>query len=289
MKHYNNMARQAGMTLIELTVVLLVLIGLAGLMIPYVSGFVSKTHDSTGTNNLAALNGTIQRFHTQFNSLPDDLHSLIETSTGTNPGTVYSELMNPNMLSPVTYTEDGTTGMVATEIPLMSLTSAGITSVYDMKDPTTNGSKTFDAGNAPVTVPMPSAGNAAAVTLAALNSGDRADIETHLATAFGRQATNFNSTCYDYIVMGVGQESEMTGRAIQEAPVHFAQNGDMGPDKRYNRFVSVFQVDKDNSTAGCSTNTEQAKFIGTAMIMMPNHIIGLAEEMDAAYANIAAK
>ena len=75
MKYYTKKARQAGMTLIELTVVLLVLIGLAGLMIPYVSGFVGKTHDSTGTNNLARLNGNFARFENEYMRQPDNLES----------------------------------------------------------------------------------------------------------------------------------------------------------------------------------------------------------------------
>ena len=64
MKHYKvkQYTRQAGMTLIELTVVLLVLIGLAGLLLPYVGGFMIKTHDSTGTYNSAALDNNIQRY-----------------------------------------------------------------------------------------------------------------------------------------------------------------------------------------------------------------------------------
>jgi len=291
------MARQAGMTLIELTVVLLVLIGLAGLMVPYVSGFVSKTHDSTGSNNLAALNNTIQRFHTQFNAMPDDLHSLVTTGSTT----IYPALMNPSMLTATTYTSDGVVGMLGPEVPLASLRNVGISSVYEMKDGTTNGSKTFDAGNASVIVPNPmTVAGAGTVDVAVLNAGDRTSVENHLATAFGRQLSDFDSACYDYVVMGVGQESELTGRAIQEAPVHFAQNGDMGPENNYNRFVAVFEVDKAmgliaaNATnalgsSGCAMGTEQAKFVGTAMIMMPNHIIGLAEELDSAYSNMAAK
>jgi type II secretory pathway pseudopilin PulG len=302
MKYYNVKARQAGMTLIELTVVLLVLIGLAGLLIPYVSGFISRTHDSTGTNNLAALNNAIQRFQTQYNSFPDDLHSLIETGTTT----VYGDLMNTNMLTGTTYTEDGATTMAGTEVPLASLRRAGISSVFDMKTAANSTSATFDAGNASVTIPMPSSGSGNAVNVATLNAGDRFSIENHLATAFGRQVSDFDSTCYDYVVMGIGQESEMTGRVLQEAPIHFAQNGDMGPQNKYNRFVAVFQVDKlmaasaagtaqidaggaTEPTSGCKAGVEQAKFIGTAMVMMPNHIIGLAEELGTAYANMANK
>lgn len=292
MKHYNNLKSQAGMTLIELTVVLLVLIGLAGLLIPYVSGFISRTHDSTGTSNLAELNNTIQRFQVQYNSLPDDLHSLVDIN-----GAVYSELMNPTFLTAKTYTADAAAGMVEAETPLASLVNAGITSIYNMKDPAGNGSKTFDAGNTSVAVPNPMMGTAGTVDVAVLGAGDKGSIEGHLAYAFGNQVDAYDASCYDYVVMGIGQESEMTGRTMSDAPVHFAQNGDMGPDKKYNRFVAVFQVDKTMTSVvgvagtnkGCAAGTEQAKFIGTAMNMMPAHLTGLNAELGSAYSNMAAK
>ncbi|MCX8026056.1 MAG: prepilin-type N-terminal cleavage/methylation domain-containing protein, partial [Thermanaerothrix sp.] len=88
--------RQAGMTLIELTVVLLVLLGLAGLLIPYVTGFAEKTHDSTGTNNLAQLNQNIARFETQYMRSPDRLETLV---TGGN--IIYPKLMNPDLFGTV--------------------------------------------------------------------------------------------------------------------------------------------------------------------------------------------
>jgi len=295
------MARQAGMTLIELTVVLLVLIGLAGLMIPYVSGFVSKTHDSTGTSNLAQLNSTIQRYQGQYMSLPDDLHSLVENAASANANGIYDELMNPNFLTATTYSSDATMGVVLAEYPLSSLRMAGISSVYEMKDVTTNGSKTFDAGSASVNVPNPMMGGAASdVVLAVLNAGDKGSVEQHLADAFGGDINSYDSTCYDYVVMGVGQESQMSGRTLQDAPVHFAQNGDMGPDNKYNRFAAVFQVDKADSTiandpgglgvstGNCSDSAEFAKLVGSAMLMMPNHLFGLQDELNRSYSNIAA-
>ena len=84
MKNYKLSAikNQAGMTLIELTVVLLVLIGLAGLLIPYVSGFVGKTHDSTGTFNSAGLDNNIQRYITEKMRAPNNLESLVQTVAG---------------------------------------------------------------------------------------------------------------------------------------------------------------------------------------------------------------
>jgi len=283
------------MTLIELTVVLLVLIGLAGLMIPYVSGFIGKTHDSTGSSNLASLNGAIQRYQGQYMSLPDDLQSLVETG-GTD---IYSELMNTSFLTGTTYTNTAATMAVDGNYQLASLIAAGISSVYDMKVATGNGSKTFDAGNVSVAIPNPMMNNTNAATFAVLGAGDAGSVEAHLADSFGNKVTAYDSTCYDYIVMGVGQESQMTGRTIQDAPVHFAQNGDMGPEFKYNRFVAVFEVDKADATIAaapggsvdgnnCSASVEPAKLIGTAMLMMPSHLFGLAHELDHTYSNVAA-
>ncbi len=76
MKHYNNMARQAGMTLIELTVVLLILIGLAGLLVPYVGSFTQTTHDSTNSNNVAQLNNAMGRYVSEKNKIPPHVDTL---------------------------------------------------------------------------------------------------------------------------------------------------------------------------------------------------------------------
>ena len=299
MRHFNNKARQAGMTLIELTVVLLVLIGLAGLMIPYVSGFISRTHDSTGTNNLAALNNNIQRFQGEFMSLPDDMHTLVENSTNQ----IYGDLMNTSMLTVATYTSNASAGVQSTEAPLFSMRRAGMTKFVDMKDHLTNASKTFDAGNTSFPAPNPMMPAAGTLRLAKATKGDNTTIENHLADAFGLQQTEFNAGCNDYIVLGIGQESQLIGRTMSDAPIHFAQNGDMGPNNKYNRFVAVFEVDKadgstaitdadarDNgSTIDCGVTTQGAKFIGTAMIMMDGHLRGLAHEMNHTYTNIAAQ
>ena len=135
-------------------------------------------------------------------------------------------------------------------------------------------------------------------------------IEEHLADAFGRKASKFNATCNDYVILGIGQENEMVGKAMSEAPIHFAQNGNMGPDNRYNRFVAVFEVARQTGTPGalvgssqpvdeqgnnlaatdidCGATAHPARFIGTAMLMMPPHLWGLANAQGHTYANIAA-
>lgn len=62
--------KQVGMTLIELTVVLLILIGLAGLLIPYVGSFNEQTQDSTNSNNVTQLNNAFMRYVAEKGKLP---------------------------------------------------------------------------------------------------------------------------------------------------------------------------------------------------------------------------
>lgn len=303
MKHYNNMARQAGMTLIELTVVLLVLIGLAGLLIPYVSGFVSKTHDSTGTFNAAALDNNIQRYMAEKMKAPNNMESLISSTAGADAAgqcapanaaanTVYCKMMAPGFYA--------TTALTMPEV--MSLSGAGITSVYNMDNTTPDA--TFGSTGANEPTNLAAATPVARVNALAIANGFPEDltIEEHLAAAFERPATNFDSACYDYIAFGIGDKTDLIGSTMSTAPVHFASQGAMGPTNRYNRFVAIFQVDKVNaagiaSTPGgvadgneCSASVEPAKFIGAAMSMaaMSGHLWGTSHSLAHSYENIAA-
>jgi len=286
------MARQAGMTLIELTVVLLVLIGLAGLMIPYVSGFMSKTHDSTGTNNVAALNTAIYRFQGEKMRLPDGLQTLVEGGTGTNVDEIYLDMMNDAQF---TAEAIGMPGQ-------MSLSMAGIQTAYNMRDTDVSGSATFAAANTEVTIGM-------GTVMASLNPAT-AGSQANLQKAFGGVLSNYKD--YDgstgcavkYIAMGVGQESEMIGKTISEAPLHFASQGDMGPESKYNRFVVVLRVDDDNAasfdasgitlddgstgsaTQDCSAMVP-AQFVGSAMAMSQDHLFGLSHSLSHTYENMA--
>jgi type II secretory pathway pseudopilin PulG len=287
------------MTLIELTVVLLVLIGLAGLLIPYVSGFVGKTHDSTGSSNLANLDNTVQRYHTQFNGAPNNLEALINGAAATaaaapdcaaaTADTVYCKMMNPAFFA--TAQLDSTAAAGSPElIRFNSLNMAGITSLlYNNPD---TGNATFQS-----TLATPTTLAGAAHTIATVAAVGTGTIEDHMAAAFGRPVTNFDSTCYDYVAFGIGEGSSMTGRVMSTAPVHFAQNANMGPVNKYNRFIAVYQVDKNPAavaptatTSGCAAGTETAKFIGTAMAMGAGAgtLWGTARSLSHSYENMAA-
>jgi len=291
------MARQAGMTLIELTVVLLVLIGLAGLMIPYVSGFVSKTHDSTGSFNGAALDNNIQRYIGEKMVLPNRMESLINGVAGAGAAGgncdpagngavagVYCKMMNTGFYTTTT----------AAGPAMMSLSMAGITEVYEM-DPTTDNA-TFASTEATVT-PIVGA------TPLAIVATDGTSIESHLAAAFERNINDFDSACYDYVAFGIGDKTSLSGVTMSTAPVHFARSGAMGPANRYNRFVAIFKVDKENdgavaatpggvtsTTEFCSTTSDLAEYVGAAMSMgaASGHLWGTNHSLAHTYENIAA-
>ena len=276
-----NLKRQAGMTLIELTVVLLILIGLAGLLIPYVGSFVQKTHDSTNSANLSALNGAVLQYLQQTNKLPNNLETLtnataaaagspgvcstttistalfggpIVDGAGTTVGGlagVYCAMLDPSMFIPTTF--------AGASNQLNSLIKAGLTAVHDDSPAATN--KTFQAGVDPVTtnadnfyvavaanhIPFVTVAPMSAATAQANNNGVAVaipSVEQHLALALGGHESDYDATCYDYIAMGIGDHTKMIGTTITAAPVHFPEDATKGPTDYYNHYLAIIQVQK---------------------------------------------
>jgi len=240
-KYYTNKARQAGMTLIELTVVLLVLIGLAGLMIPYVSGFVTKTHDATGSDSLASLNSAIQRYDVQFLGQPAGYDSLMSSVTTATP-IIYSKLMNGD--DTTTLITD--TYLKVATIPQKSLSDVGISSVMLMDNTTSDA--TFAATGA--VEPIAATGDMALLALNVKNGTCPMSVmgciedDAELSDILGRSV---NTSANDYVIFGVGQDSAMVGKTVSEAPVHFAKTGAMSAANKYNRILAVYQVPKLNT------------------------------------------
>jgi type II secretory pathway pseudopilin PulG len=267
MKHYNNMTRQAGMTLIELTVVLLILIGLAGLLVPYVGSFTQTTHDSTNSNNVTQLNNAVGRYVTEKGHLPPHLDTLINSAdataaatgscTGATAGTVYCGLANPALFTPVTYT------IGTDDTAIESLTKSGINMA--VRNNPDNANKTFGTstgmiGLQPVGTPMMGYQVNDSEIFAEVAT-DGTSIENHLAKALGRDPMVYNSSCYDYIAMGLGDNNELIQSTAASSPVFFPQDATMGPAERYGHFIAILQVDNNNAGT-CSGTTEKAKFLG---------------------------
>jgi len=301
-KYYTNKARQAGMTLIELTVVLLVLIGLAGLMIPYVGSFVQKTSDSTSSNNLAQLNNATMRFTVDKNRLPHHLESLINdtaatvgTATGACVGAVIDEvycgLQNNAVFTATTYAA-GTD-----DIAIASLASSGLEMFVNSNPDTSD--KTFNSTTGMYYLPTQGPagdGSDEAGIFAVVNAGGAASARAHLADALGGAGMDYSTTCYDYIGFGIGDRNELIGNTMTSAPVTFPEDATLGPVQRYGHYIAIVQVDKSNTasdmmTGACSEVTEKAKFLGTVMNVPASvnaNLMGVGQALGQAYTNQAA-
>jgi prepilin-type N-terminal cleavage/methylation domain-containing protein len=301
LKHYNKMTRQAGMTLIELAVVLLILIGLSGLLIPYVSGFMEKTHDSTSVATIAELNNTIQRHQTTHMRLPSDLESLYD-GTG-----VYDRLQQTAYLTTLAApAANGDAGDLANA----SLAKAGIKAVFNNDPATTDATFQSTTGAA---VPLDNNGfNGTGIPLVILqgnpNGGDQSffgqlsaglqattgarangltnadpELKNQLIYAFGGNEDSWDTACTNYVVMGIGSANTLIPSSMQSAPLMFGSNGDEAPKDKYARYLAVFAV-PSSAGGGCTSDGANvtapnadaaARFIGAAADMTFPALVGL--------------
>jgi len=304
MKHYNNLKAQAGMTLIELTVVLLILIGLAGLLIPYVGSFVQKTHDSTNSSNLANLNNAFIRYVTENNMLPQHMDTLVNgtTAVGTGvcpavtvPNDPYCALLDPGVFTKATY--------AAGSIPVESLVKSKIRMVVNNKTDAPN--KTFGSYEDMIGLTDPAADSFNGIKVGAMRTAagaavvapTAADIQAHLAAALGKDPMDYDTGCYDYVALGLGDANGLVSKTIASSPVHYPEDATKGPVDYYNHYIAIVQVDKSNTAADsvhammggkCSSVTEPAKFLGVAMNVPSypgSHLFGVNASLGYAYEN----
>ena len=247
LKNYNlkNAIMQRGMTLIELSVVLLILVGLAGLLLPYVTGFTEKTQTSSAADSLAEINKAIDRFETQFIAYPDGFDSLVAGAEGT---AVIDWLVGVGNVPAVPADLEV---FAMTSGPVKSLKAAEIDSLYPMQNTGVAGTDfnaTFAGTSTKATISDAAIGGsttkavrikpASLTTLIQNNMGIEVDSDDLVAL----NAEN------DYVVFGVGQHTQMTGKVLKEAPVYFSGGVD-NPTARYARFLAVFKVPRDGTRA----------------------------------------
>jgi type II secretory pathway pseudopilin PulG len=287
MKNYT-LKRQAGMTLIELTVVLLILVGLAGLLIPYVSSFTTYTHDTTSDHSLASLNNAMQRFQSQYNAAPDNLENLISSSAGSATDTntncvaavaddVFCKLLNPALFD----------AELAATYPgiALQLKNAGISTVYNVDNTTTDATFKATGSNSTTATSSVTAWSVIKDQAAVNNLGVNVADELSDALGMNETALATNSAGSIFVALGVGQQSQLTGNTISDAPVHFATTADLGPAAYYNRFVAIYEITRPTSI----TTTSAAKFIGTVIPKDGGHLWGLSHSLSHTYEHMTIK
>ena len=242
----NRRAKQRGLTLIELVVVLAILVALAGLIIQNFPGVISRAHTSTCATTVADVNKLMNySFETKI-KYPDGFDSLLNED-GT---TLFSKLPGHAVGTPIGGATQVTTATLASGGGA-ALAAIGVTKAYKLNE---NGAdatwNSEDLTNAPIVL---------------------TNANVKVATVTVNYATNLwaneiqaiaNDTATQYVLFGLGSGCTAVGPSslIQEAPTHFGDNANMNPYDNYQRYGVVFAVDTDSST-----NTT-ARYVGAVAL-----------------------
>ena len=225
-------AQEAGLTLIELLVVLAVLIALAGIVVPQLPNMLTRSHSAAASTNIPELNKTVQSFEQIYFKQPSNLDNLVA-------GTAL-----------VPYLPGGTTGSGLTAVALTAdtaaaLNKAGISKLAGLASaaggagfsPTVNPYlATADVDLNPSPAPSTWA-SVAQVPLAQI----RAKVRPGAVTGDV------------YAIFGIGQKSELIGRTVSEAPIHFSDEAGQDAGTVYSRFGAIYKI---ANTAGALDKAE---------------------------------
>jgi type II secretory pathway pseudopilin PulG len=227
----------------------MILVGLAAILIPAITDMVSRTSRSTASSNISEVSSAIQRYEAQYLAYPDNLDSLMEVLNGGSIAVLGS-------LNPALTTNTVLANVDLDQYTLKTLQNAGIRRVGRHAD---------DAGTFVMT------------TTTVLAIGDRLQgLSTSAQVDLGLE-TSGTAAGGKYVLLGVGALSDMNGKTMVDAPVHFPRDSSTNPETVYSRFIAVFQI-TDGSTA-----LDRAKFVG---VIAPDGS-GLSFEMNK-YFEIAA-
>ncbi|MEL6105971.1 MAG: prepilin-type N-terminal cleavage/methylation domain-containing protein [Planctomycetota bacterium] len=193
-----------GLTLIELIVVLVILVGLGGLLVPTISNALSRTHVSTCATTFPEVHQMMQRVLIETFDLGDSFDSAIDTGAAG---------AGVNGQSVLTLNADD----------VAALAAAGITNVVDHDATAADFNITFNIGATPRAL-------AVGGELITLTPAQAAQI--YLPSA----ATD------RYVWLGIGRSWTRLGDLAPEPPTHFGDTNGVLPDQAYSRFGIILQV-----------------------------------------------
>lgn len=243
--------RRAGMTLIELVVVVAILAVLAGLVLPRLDNIMVRANKSQGASNMHGVSRYVQTHMVMNNVYPDNWDSLLDTAgnrwtagtplgQNTVPSTDWG--LHPSLTSgPAPLGRNRlTTSTIATTTELRSLARMGISTVLDVDPALVNANSpgnAFRAGNGGVARTLAVGG-----AIATLADG------VGLIKYFYPQSNDTAATLPPnkrIIVLGLGRSCTINADTLQEPPSY--HNQDML--KFYYRYLCVFEFDTTGGRA----------------------------------------
>jgi type II secretory pathway pseudopilin PulG len=216
--------------LIELAVVMMILVALAGVMVPMMSGFTDRAHDSAAATNVSELMKQIEMYNVKTEKgYPDQFDSLVSggaiwaaSAPGVTPvvpgiSPAAAVLMSPHVL---------------TANEAASLNNVGINNLVNMAPATDNA--TAHKFILPPTTPNDLVAVATGATVATVID----------PTTPGCGLQNADVTNNWYVIVGLGQSCTAVGVVMAAAPIHFDT---IDPSIFYQRYGVIFQIPKDGT------------------------------------------
>ncbi len=238
-----------GFTLIELVVVMAVLVALAGILIPLVSGMIGRAETSARDTNSKEIYKWIQVYDASYTRYPQDWDALTDGTTTPLPyvnglsgtGTLPLQV---GAITAAQSTALNAAGIARLQLMVSTTPSTTDTTFNPYLDVNDRNSTT---GSLPIT--KTSTPNLVTLTPAGqfqLNLSDN--------------ATTSSGT---YVVLGFGKRCSLVGTGVAEAPVNFFDNAALSPNSRYERYGIVFQVSgvAPNSTGTTIVDLARARLV----------------------------
>ncbi len=254
-----------GLTLMELVVVMVILIALAGVVLPMLPSFLTKAHDTTTTTNISEVNKAMTGYLSTNLSYPNQLDSLVDDTGKIFAGVIFSP-SNPNQQN--TYTPPGGSTAI-TPLTLGSLTAGtssslvagGITNLVQLSSSYANyGGPTYGAlrrAPPPTLITVGSTTNPTTNTTS-YPSVVFADQNYIYGKLYIQPVYDSNNVECQYVVFGLGPYCTMIGSrsfGLFDAPVSFGEHYFEQPTQAYARLLCVFRVYNDGS---------RCEFVGSA-------------------------
>lgn len=202
------------LTLIELTVVLLILAAVAGVLVPRLTGYGERAHGATTASSMQETAKALALFEANNGRLPDRWDNLIDAGTGsTLPASL---TVNGVVIPPTSLTTDTLSAAEAS-----ALTEAGVQNVFNFDSTQPDFNATFNPyqGGATPTATAVAAG----VTVAKIPPA-----------ALGLPANS------EVVALGIGRLNEMVGTVVTDSPVVF--EGAIDPTQVYLRVMVALEI-----------------------------------------------
>ncbi len=246
-----------GLTLMELVVVLVILIALAGILIPLLPSMLGRAETASGATSQTEIVKWIQTYEQLRFQYPQDWDSLTDASgTFLQTGFVRG---GGEVIS-----DSG--GLSAAEAG--ALIGAGIGRLQAMT--ATPANKTFDPyGNADYDLNK--------ITPAAATKFVILDVTGQKRLGLARNGT---ADAGKFVVFGFGNRASIIGKTTSNAPVVFRDDGNKSPDKVYCRYGVVFQVSINDGVK--VTPLDRARFVGVCNFK-GDHIATSDEDLEEFY------